>query len=318
LGSLTGFNTFTAIFQLPVPTMIQYVAQPASGPKPIFSVLIPTWNNLPFLRLCVASIRKNSTVPLQIVLHLNEGNDGSLEWAKAEGLAFSHSTTNVGICYGCNAAYSLAQADYIVYLNDDMYACPGWDTELYAAIQAYGKDDFYFSGTMIERGQSGYGCVSAPHDFGGDVATFREADLLQALPSLSIPDWQGATYPPSVMHRRMWDLIGGFSIEFTPGMYSDPDISMKLWHAGCRNYRGIGTSLVYHFGSKSIGRVKHNRGKKQFLRKWGIPPSLLYNHYVRLYNHDRDAHYQGILTEPGPAPAYRWASFLGKVKAWLA
>jgi len=299
--------------------MIQYFAQPAaSKANPIFSVLIPTWNNREFLQLCVASIRKNSTLPLQIVLHLNDGSDGSLAWAKAEGLDFSHSPANVGICYACNAAYSLARAEYIVYMNDDMYACPGWDTALYAAIQAYGKDDFYFSGTMIEREASGYGCVSAPHDFGGEVANFREADLLQALPNLAIPDWQGATYPPSVMHRRMWNLIGGFSIEFSPGMYSDPDISMKLWHAGCRNYRGIGQSLVYHFGSKSIGRIKHNRGKNQFLRKWGISPSLLYNHYLLLYNHDRDATYRGLLTEPKQNLAFKIDLAVSKLKAWFA
>ncbi len=299
--------------------MIQYFAQPAaSKANPIFSVLIPTWNNREFLQLCVASIRKNSTLPLQIVLHLNDGSDGSLAWAKAEGLDFSHSPANVGICYACNAAYSLARAEYIVYMNDDMYACPGWDTALYAAIQAYGKDDFYFSGTMIEREASGYGCVSAPHDFGGEVANFREADLLQALPNLAIPDWQGATYPPSVMHRRMWNLIGGFSIEFSPGMYSDPDISMKLWHAGCRNYRGIGQSLVYHFGSKSIGRIKHNRGKNQFLRKWGISPSLLYNHYLFLYNHDRDATYRGLLTEPKQNLAFKIDLAVSKLKAWFA
>ncbi len=299
--------------------MIQYFAQPAaSKANPIFSVLIPTWNNREFLQLCVASIRKNSTLPLQIVLHVNDGSDGSLDWAKAEGLDFSHSPANVGICYACNAAYSLARAEYIVYMNDDMYACPGWDTALYAAIQAYGKDDFYFSGTMIEREASGYGCVSAPHDFGGEVANFRETDLLQALPNLAIPDWQGATYPPSVMHRRMWDLIGGFSIEFSPGMYSDPDISMKLWHAGCRNYRGIGQSLVYHFGSKSIGRIKHNRGKNQFLRKWRISPSLLYDHYLLLYNHDRDATYRGLLTEPKPNLSFKIARAVSKLKAWFA
>jgi glycosyltransferase involved in cell wall biosynthesis len=299
--------------------MIQYFPQPAgahTGERPIFSVLVPTWNNLPFLRLCVDSLRKNSALPLQIILHVNDGRDGTLDWAKAQGLDFSHSPANVGICYACNAAYSLARADYILYLNDDMYACPGWDTELYAAIQAHGRDDFYFSGTMIERHDTGYRCVSAPHDFGATVGDFREADLLAALPRLAIPDWQGATYPPSVMHRRLWDLIGGFSIEFSPGMYSDPDISMKLWQAGCRNYRGIGTSLVYHFGSKSVARVKHNRGKKQFIKKWGISPSLFFEYYVQLLNRGRDAAYRGPLAEPAPTWRYRLALAVARLKAW--
>jgi hypothetical protein len=37
--------------------------------EPLFSILIPSWNNLAFLKLCVASIRKNSTYAHEI-LHL--------------------------------------------------------------------------------------------------------------------------------------------------------------------------------------------------------------------------------------------------------
>ena len=32
--------------------------------EPLFSILIPSWNNLAFLKLCVASIRKNSELYL--------------------------------------------------------------------------------------------------------------------------------------------------------------------------------------------------------------------------------------------------------------
>jgi len=250
----------------------------------------------------------------QIIVHVNEGTDGTLAWVQKENLDYTYSEQNVGICLACNAARSLAQADYILYMNDDMYACPNWDKHLYQAILDYGKDDFYFSATMIERVDTDYKCVSAPHDFGSDTHNFKEKELIEALPSLAIPDWQGATYPPSVMHRRTWDLIGGFSVEFSPGMYSDPDICMKLWQIGCRNFRGIGNSLVYHFISKSIGRVKKNNGKKQFLQKWSITPSVLFNHYIHLYDKNGDATYQGILKEPKASFAYKMAMMLAKLK----
>ena len=51
-----------------------------------FSILIPTWNNLSFLKLCVESIRENSSLEHQIIVHINDGSDGTLEWVKAEGL----------------------------------------------------------------------------------------------------------------------------------------------------------------------------------------------------------------------------------------
>ena len=53
-------------------------------------------------------------------------------------------------------------------------------------------------------------------------------------------------------------------------MSSDNDFSMKLYHAGCRIFLGVGSSLVYHFACVSTGRIKKNDGRKQFLRKWSL------------------------------------------------
>lgn len=47
-----------------------------------------------------------------------------------------------------------------------------------------------------------------------------------------INDWMGATIPPNIVHRDIWDLVGGYSIEYSPGMYSDPDFTAKLYMCG--------------------------------------------------------------------------------------
>ena len=44
-------------------------------------------------------------------------------------------------------------------------------------------------------------------------------------------------------------LVGGMSIEFSPGMYSD--LSKKLYESVVRQFKGVGKSLVYHFYSES-------------------------------------------------------------------
>ena len=55
-------------------------------PCPMFSILIPTWNNLALLQLCVRSIRENSAYDHQIIVHVNDGSDGTLEWVRAQGI----------------------------------------------------------------------------------------------------------------------------------------------------------------------------------------------------------------------------------------
>jgi len=79
----------------------------------------------------------------------------------------------------------------------------------------------------------------------------------------------------------LWDLVGGMSVEFSPGMYSDPDFSMKLWKSGVRLFKGVANSRVYHFGSKSTGRVKKNKGKETFINKWGVSPSTFTGKYLK-------------------------------------
>ena len=219
-------------------------------------------------------------VPFELIVHLNEGKDGSLQWVKDQGdIAYSHSETNVGVCHAMNAMRTLARADYLLYINDDMYTLPGWDLLLKQEIEACPNEYFFISSTMIEpRAQSS---CSIEANFGTSMSTFEEARLLAEYQSFDKLDWQGATWPPNVVHKKLWDEVGGYSIEFTPGMYSDPDFSMKLWQAGVRLFKGLGQSRVYHFGSISVKRVKQNRGYYQFIRKWGMTSSTLSKYYLR-------------------------------------
>jgi hypothetical protein len=94
-------------------------------------------------------------------------------------------------------------------------------------------------------------------------------------------DWFGSTWPPTVVHRRWWHRVGGYSTELSPGMSSDNDFSMKMWHAGCRVFLGVGDALVYHFQCKSTGKVVKNDGRKQFLHKWGMTQSTFDRFYLR-------------------------------------
>lgn len=245
-----------------------------------FSILIPSWNNLPYLQLCVRSIRTNSRYPHQIIVHVNDGSDGTLEWVRAENLDYTHSWENLGVCLAMNSMCRLVQTDYIFYLNDDMYLLPGWAEVLMHEVESLPDNRFFLSGTMIQPHNTldvGFLC-----NYGDSVDNFREDELLRSYRNFQMNDWKGATWPPNLVHRDIWDLVGGYSIEFSPGMYSDPDFTAKLWKAGVRYMKGLSACRVYHFETKSTGRIVKNNSSLQFLLKWGISNSVFRCKYSHL------------------------------------
>ena len=48
----------------------------------MFSITIPTLNNLKYLKLCLESLQKNSTYNHEIIVHVNIGSDGTLDFLK--------------------------------------------------------------------------------------------------------------------------------------------------------------------------------------------------------------------------------------------
>ena len=58
-------------------------AAPRGLSMPAFSLLVPTWNNLEHLRLFVESLRRHSARAHELVVHVNEGTDGTREWLVA-------------------------------------------------------------------------------------------------------------------------------------------------------------------------------------------------------------------------------------------
>jgi len=118
-------------------------------------------------------------------------------------------------------------------------------------------------------------------NYGDTIEGFQKEELLKHYMDMPYPDWQGATRPPNMVHRDIWDMVGGYSIELSPGMYSDPDFTAKLLLIGITHLKGIGKSRVYHFETKTTQRVKKNDGRLQFLLKWGITNSSMRRYITR-------------------------------------
>jgi len=268
----------------------------------MFSILIPTYNNLEYLKVCINSIRKNSKFNHQIIVHVNEGKDGTLDYIKDSNLEFTFSDQNIGMPKALNKASKLSKKDYILISHDDFYYCPGWDEELINNVNSINHKNFYLSSTMVGAGQVEF-------DAGQTIDTFDEEKLLNNLEKIKTINFQGTTKCPGLIHKDIWERVGGWSEEFSPTGGDDTDFAMKLWKIDIRIFKGLGKSLAYHFGSittrkkdKSLFTYLGSRGNKIFLKKWGFSINFFEKFYLKsgldnsknlIFNN-----YDGPLTDP--------------------
>ena len=263
----------------------------------MISIVIPTFNNLDYLKLCLKSLKKNSSFKHEVIIHINDGSDGTLNFVKANNYKHTFSDDNIGLCSSINKAAKLVSNQYILYSHDDMYFCPNWDKVLLDEVKSLNHDHFYLSGTMIEP-NSGH-IVS---DFGTDLNTFKEDELLSKYKNINFYDHQGTHFAPHLVSKKMWDKVDGFSEEFNPGIGSDPDFNMKLWKEGVRIFKGLNDFKVYHFGSLTTRKKKNfiqNRGDKIFLKKGGITTKFFKRHYLK-----SKTKYNGPLQDPNVTIGY--------------
>ena len=277
----------------------------------MISIVIPTYNNLDYLKLCLKSLKQNSSYDHEIILHVNDGSDGTLDFVNNNNYKYTKSETNIGLCSSINKAAQLVSNKYILYCHDDMYFCPKWDLVLFNEVNSISHDKFYLSGTMIEP-YSGH----IVHNFGTDLNSFKEKELLLKYKDINFYDHQGTHFAPHLVSKRIWNIVGGFSEEFNPGIASDPDFNMKLWKEGVRIFKGINDFKVYHFGSLTTRKKKNfiqNRGDKTFLKKWGITPKFFFKYYLRT-----GKKFDGLLNDPNKSLFYYLELLVCKIKKSLS
>ena len=70
----------------------------------MISIVIPTYNNLDYLKLCLKSLKKNSSFNHEIIVHINDGSDGTLDFIKANNYKYTSSDDNIGLSSTINKA----------------------------------------------------------------------------------------------------------------------------------------------------------------------------------------------------------------------
>jgi len=99
---------------------------------PRVSIIIVNWNGVAFLPACLDSLLQQSYRDFETILVDNGSADGSVELLKQNyrWVKLIELPTNTGFSGGNNAGLTVATGEYVVVLNNDTVAEPGWLAEM--------------------------------------------------------------------------------------------------------------------------------------------------------------------------------------------
>ena len=161
----------------------------------------------------------------------------------------------------------------------DPFGSPGISNIfLIKEIKNQNNNQYYLSGTNVS---TRHGLIN--FDCGSTYFDFDEKKVHNFCLHDETPDLQSSHWAPHLIHKELWDKIGGFSEEFNPGDGSDPDFCMKLWKQNVRIFKGVSKFKVYHFNSLTTrnDKIILNNGTRTFLSKYGFNPKFFRKHYLR-------------------------------------
>ena len=248
--------------------------------EPSASVIVLTYNNLPFTQACLASIEAHSDYPdLEVIVVDNASGDGSVEWLQAwakEASAAGHARrlilndANLGFSAGNNLGLAAATGDFLIVLNNDTYVTPGWVRTLLAHF----------------RTAPGVGLVGPVTNNIGNEARIEihYADMTamveaagrhtRAHPggSFAMPT---AAFFCVAMPRSTYEQVGGLDEQFGVGFFEDDDYCRRVEAAGLQ-IRCAEDVFIHHHLSASFNAIGAERKQALFEKnkalyeaKWG-------------------------------------------------
>lgn len=260
---------------------------------------ISTYNNLPYLKLAIQSVREHSywkNAPF--IIHAENCTDGTDEWleenAAQYGLEYyiDKNDNPKGIGGGMNFCAEKVKTEYIMFLHSDFYVTPNWDLELMKVHEKYQDDKIWANSFRIEpnmfNDQDRPGTHFVPKEaFGAYHDDFKPEGLLEYAKLIAlkndfeIPKGEGVS---GLVKKSWWDKIGGNDPLFAPTSWDDYDLFLRMLNEGGRFIMPT-KSIVWHFGARGSHRLEENNNQsserqrraeqinaQKFYNKWGGLP----------------------------------------------
>lgn len=238
-----------------------------------YSIVILTYNQLDYTKVCIDSIRKyNGKDKCEIIIIDNNSTDGTVEWIKQqEGIKYVLNEENKGFPAGCNIGIEIAEKNNDIFLlNNDTVIMPNSIFNLRMGL--YSDEKIGATGA-VSNSISYYQQISESYD---DFDGYMKFALKNNVTREDFYEERIKLVGFAMFIKRdVLDKVGLLDERFTPGNFEDDDISLRIIMEGyklllCRD------SYIHHFGSVSF---KENSSKysellkvnsRKFIEKWGF------------------------------------------------
>jgi GT2 family glycosyltransferase len=220
----------------------------------LFSVVIPHWNAIRFLPVCLDALRRQTYPHIEVIIADNNSTDGSRELVREQypWVRLVELDDNYGFTGACNAGMRAAQGAYVALLNNDTEVDAAWAAAIVDAFERHPevgsvaskmllfdkRDHIHTTGDFFTiDGRAGNRGV-----WQRDTGQYEQEDYVFS-----------ACGGSSAYRRTMLDRIGLLDDDF---FFSAEDVDLG-WRAQLAGWRCLYTprAIVYHHLSASGGGV---------------------------------------------------------------
>ena len=256
--------------------------------------VIPSRNNLEFLKLAYESIRNLETKHEVLVLN-DASTDGTQEWIEEQNdddLITFHNPgpDRIGIVGMFDKGIEMARTDIIMAFHSDMVACKDLDKNIFKHLEK----GTVVSATRVEPPLHPDGPEKILRNYGIEVEDFNLEAWYKGSENLKEDKTTEGIFAPWCMFKEDFFAVGGHDKLFAPQSKEDSDLFNRFQLNG---YKFIQSwdALVYHFTSRGSRFNKHaggsagknsnewlyttNKNGRNFVRKWGH--FVLHDEYMK-------------------------------------
>ncbi len=248
----------------------KWKSTPTKKESKFTSIIILTYNQLEYTKICIESIRKfTNPDSYEIIIIDNNSTDGTINWLKTqEDVTVIYNNENLGFPKGCNQGIKIAKGDNILLLNNDTIVTPNWLSNMNKAlwsskeIGAVGTVSNYCS--YNQEIHANYNNIEEMLEF---AYNFNKSNT-------SLWYYRNKLIGYCLMIKKeVLDKVGLLDEIFTPGNFEDDDISFRMLLSGYKLFLCKDT-FIHHFGSisfKSSNNSYHELLKvnsNKFKDKW--------------------------------------------------